>query len=638
MDTKFSMYVLSNGSQQYYPNNTLSNFSVKLPFSLELPTSLNEKWGIAIQGVGLSSNFKADYTEENPMPLMIEMLSYIDYELCVQLNPIETEKCDKFVKSRNRDLKTHTNYCFNDELKKDSCNLMPNIKKQLEEWARVRIKTEAMLRPDGPEEKSLIYNFYFNSLKNNFSMEKLITRLEYNYLHVDRINLTKISIRNVTGFDVERILLLRHDIYKQSLIEQDINYIEETNVIDDLELTHLLFGMYNARLINGNTLVLNNTLYKVFVLNQEFTKLYIDFTSYIEKQLFTPNIIKIKCDNIRSQIFNNQHSNDIEVIKPIFSKTENHHFHEFENPIYVPLLNTRLRDLTFQLTDEYNNQLVLSEGLPTLLQVSFKRMGNNDKSFSIRLTPVKSNSENTISNFENILPATLNFNENWRVGLKEITFPTKIKSLPNDDNHLSFIETDEKFKILPKTKISCHIVNECFDQESLVKVLNDFSSLSSLIYFSITDNCLYINSKKNCVIRLSHNLAKFFNVPNIDLSYTFKHKDVHLKKNTNTKIGNSINWYLFRPAYLMIYSDLVKPSLISSEYTNILRIVPVKKEDEIEYQSVEFKNVEFREIANNFVNIINIQIRSHSGELVAFHSNFLSLHLYFTNHPFRKDF
>jgi hypothetical protein len=109
---------------------------------------------------------------------------------------------------------------------------------------------------------------------------------------------------------------------------------------------------------------------------------------------------------------------------------------------------------------------------------------------------------------------------------------------------------------------------------------------------------------------------------------------MELLKDTPTKIGK-VDWHIFRPAYLMIYSDLVKPTLISSSYANILRIVPVKSvEKDIEYQSTEFKNVEFRELSNNMVNIIKVDIRSHSGELVQFNSNFISLHLYFTNNPF----
>jgi hypothetical protein len=65
-----------------------------------------------------------------------------------------------------------------------------------------------------------------------------------------------------------------------------------------------------------------------------------------------------------------------------------HYFHEFENPLYVPLLNTTLRDLTFELTDEYNDRVNLSEGIATLLQISFKRMPSLVKSFSVRLSPI----------------------------------------------------------------------------------------------------------------------------------------------------------------------------------------------------------------------------------------------------------
>ena len=52
---------------------------------------------------------------------------------------------------------------------------------------------------------------------------------------------------------------------------------------------------------------------------------------------------------------------------------------------------------------------------------------------------------------------------------------------------------------------------------------------------------------------------------------------------------------------MLIYSNFVYQTLISSEYTNILRIVPVKYEDEQnEYQSTE---IEFKEISNKLVNI-----------------------------------
>lgn len=346
--------------------------------------------------------------------------------------------------------------------------------------------------------------------------------------------------------------------------------------------------------------------------------------------------MKIKCDNIRAQFFNNTHSKDIEVIKPNFVDINSHYFHEFTNPIYVPLLNTTLRDLTFELTDEFDHKLKLDEGIATILQLSFKRMTSINKSFSIRLTPMLNENNNTINQFTNILPSTLNLNENWRVGLKEISFPSNIKTFPNDNNEIIVTLMDEAMNYIPLSKYHCKIPNQKYDATTLVKTLNDRVARHNSISFLITDNVLSVISKENCEIEISYNIAKI-----LSLDFTTTSPDyakIKLIKHKRINIGNKINWILFRPAYLMVYSELVKQSLISSAYTDILRVVPITKEEkDIEYQSIEFQNVEYRELANNIVNIIKIEIRSHSGELVPFDSNFLCLHLFFTNNPYEKD-
>jgi len=374
-------------------------------------------------------------------------------------------------------------------------------------------------------------------------------------------------------------------------------------------------------------------------MNEEHTSINIDFKGFTENFLSIPNIIKIKCDNIRAQIFNNSHSKDIEVVKPRFKNFEDHYFHEFENPIYVRLLNTALRDLTFELTDEYDNQLNLKEGIPTLLQLSFKRMSSISKSFSVRLTPIITEEENSVSKFSNVLPNILDLNENWRVGLKEITFPSNIKTFPNDKNEILVQEYDANMKEISGKEFTFKIPNDVFNVDLFVKTLNNITSTIDLLTFSIMENVLYVVTKRNCRVLFSDNVAKMLQLPRIgSLQPTISYHGAECKQNIPVQMGQKINWIIFRPAYIMIYSDLVKPTLISSEYTNILRIVPVKYEDiQNEYQSTEFKNIEFKEIANKFVNIINIEIRSHSGELVQFDSNFVSLHLYFTNNPFNKD-
>lgn len=637
MDNKFSMYVLSNGSSEYFPDNTLSKFSVKIPFSLDLPISFNEKWGIAIKGIGLSSKFISDYSEKNQMPLIIELMNLVDHEHCNNFYDEEGRKsCDFDIYSENKKLRSSTGKCFDDELEIEHCTNINFITEQIDKWAEGHLKTESFLRIVGElkYENSLIYNIFFNTLKNRRSLEILLDRLAKNLLVVKEITDTKFSVSNHPDRQYERIFFLRGDFCEKSEITQDTFLTPETNEIITTTNFHLTRTSNHAQFLNNSDIILSNTPYKIFILNHEFVNLNIDFKKFEENFLSIPNLIKIKCDNIRAQIFNDHHSKDIEVIKPRFHDKLSHYFHEFEDPIFLPLLNTRLRDLTFELTDEYNNRLMLDEGIPTLLQLSFKKMSNSNRSFSVRLTPTIQNSENSVNKFTNILPATLNFNENWRVGLKEITFPSIMKSLPNDNNQIIVSILDESLNKTPHPDNIFTIVNQVFDKTTLVKKLNDRMAVLNILKFSIVENCLHVISKENCEIGVSYNLAKFFNMkiyedPNEKKPEKIK---IEVKKKMDTKIGNDINWYLFRPAFLMIYTDFVKPTLISSEYTNILRIVPVRREEKnVEYQSIEFKNVEFREIATNFVNIINIEIRSHSGELVQFSNNFLSIHLYFTN-------
>ena len=636
MDSKFSMYVLSNGSSEYYPDNTLSKFSTKLPFSLDLPTHLNERWGIAIQGIGLSSKFTSEYSMNSQMPLMIELIGLEDLTQCENLNFTVDQDCLTVKKEFNQIVSKIMHKTYSDI---DSTRFYNNddIVEQLDTWAKLNIryfygKVTIDDTYDTSKQITVGYNFFYNTLKDKESLEELIKGLNSHSLNVERKCDTNIIFSN-KDFDIERIFFIRKDLFDKSKITQNIKYKTNNNEISSDPSENYLFDNYiNARNMNTSSLTINNTTYILFVMNKEFRSLNLDFEKFSENYLSIPNVIKIKCDNIRSQIFNNSHSKDIEIIKPKFQFNMGHYFHEFENPLYVPLLNTTLRDLTFELTDEYNDRVNLSEGIATLLQISFKRMPSLVKSFSVRLSPIIKTTSDFINTFEIILPSTLNFNENWRVGLKEITFPSSIKSLPNDKNEIFINLLDDNMQKIPLATYRSSILNNAFDSESLIKHLNERTSMFNLLNFSMNDDNLFVTSKSNCDIGISYNLAKFFNmkIPNPNSKFV----KMELLKDTPTKIGK-VDWYIFRPAYLMIYSDLVKPTLISSSYANILRIVPVKSvEKDIEYQSTEFKNVEFRELSNNVVNIIKVDIRSHSGELVQFNSNFISLHLYFTNNPF----
>src|SRR6266404_2439423 len=51
----FSLYLISNGSTDSFPNNTLTHFKNKIPVSVNLET--DKKWEMALESIGFSSNF-----------------------------------------------------------------------------------------------------------------------------------------------------------------------------------------------------------------------------------------------------------------------------------------------------------------------------------------------------------------------------------------------------------------------------------------------------------------------------------------------------------------------------------------------------------------------------------------------------
>jgi len=82
----------SNGSFEYYPDNTLSKFSVKLPLSLNLLISFNKNWKKGLNGIGVSSKFVFDYTDYEKMPIFIELLLYFDQYSCQEYSGIRSSE------------------------------------------------------------------------------------------------------------------------------------------------------------------------------------------------------------------------------------------------------------------------------------------------------------------------------------------------------------------------------------------------------------------------------------------------------------------------------------------------------------------------------------------------------------------
>ncbi len=54
-DEDISLFLISNGSSESYPKNTLTHFKNKIPTALNLESG--KKWEMALESIGFSCNF-----------------------------------------------------------------------------------------------------------------------------------------------------------------------------------------------------------------------------------------------------------------------------------------------------------------------------------------------------------------------------------------------------------------------------------------------------------------------------------------------------------------------------------------------------------------------------------------------------
>jgi len=69
--------------------------------SLNLLISFNEKLKISLNGIGIFSKFTSDYTENEKMPIFIELLLYADQYFCQEYSRIRPSKNPCHLKKGN---------------------------------------------------------------------------------------------------------------------------------------------------------------------------------------------------------------------------------------------------------------------------------------------------------------------------------------------------------------------------------------------------------------------------------------------------------------------------------------------------------------------------------------------------------
>lgn len=564
----FHMYCLSNGSENLFKENSLTKFKCKLPKVISWNKNDQFKWYVSLEAVGFDSNF----TNEN-------YIDDVNIPGIIVVNHSIVRDTLQFNRTFN-----HKSYDLTDrhevrKIEDDMGNIFTNGS----------------------------FTFYyqkhkFYSIRDYFEYFCGLADIKNDFIITSNRESGVITIKS--EYYKELNLLIHESISKNINVKYLPHYYRSSNNIVEVK--------------------------KFVIAGQNYTSYFIADDHVIEVDIknFTqvpiPKIVKVKSEFIRDQVYNSEHAKDLACFTPFQTDNKKFTFYEAERKNFMQLNNTILDILDFKLTDGLDQQLSIHEGIPTIIKLNFRQMDSRKKSFHIRLSSLPSAEfpNNTLSQFSVRLPKTYYFNRDWKVALSSILIPGKFGTFPlGGEIRFEYFEGNEKkvfHKDIPKRELNRDEIFEFFNsffnfhqpkfgQVRVHMLENEFEPLLEFTFFRGGD------------FYLPEHVCKVIGYDGSDFVNGVKHFDTRFtlgKKTTQIKMAYTINTNYYRPNYIMSYTNIVEPTPINTELSNILKVFQVKnRKDETLY---EFKHLEYHRLLNDEINVIHIDLRNHAGEIINF--------------------
>lgn len=333
-------------------------------------------------------------------------------------------------------------------------------------------------------------------------------------------------------------------------------------------------------------------------------------------------VIRIRSETIAPQYFNNGRSQDLAVVFPKKEDLGKYFFHTFQQKTYLPLESTNLRSFDFQILDANEQQLQLTPGTTTFVKIHFKKMNADKKSFFVRMTSAKSGNfpNNQQHSFKVRLPETIDVDSKWKVALSSINFPKNPKYYKKTEN----------------LEVRCYN-RSAGGHPHIIRLPSDFNHNSFYTIFrkklnrapfeidGWVDKNGYVvfYSKINIELHLHPRLSEMFGFENLPKkeAITGEVFDVVTVNAWYNSVGSKpLENQGAKPDFVMVYSNICALTAISSDYTQLLNVIPLREEPTTsDYETYDNKaNLEFQRLQNTQLREIEIQLRSHSGEPLEF--------------------
>lgn len=557
------LYCMSNGSEKFFPQNTLTKFKCKLPFKIEYSKNDLFRWYFAIECVGFDPKFTTSFLpKQQILPSLI----------------LVNEKTGK-----------QDSVCAANEKLPEYCSTIT-----LDEYFQKGTFDEynnTSVTYYYQEESTYNSRRFFQYFKN---LENLIpVKVIYN---VDR-KVLQIQTKQRDG----KLLIFTHTCLHQLM------------PIRSKSLTSKPSKTSKPSVIKGET-------YLTFFVNEDqCLEVYINDI----KDIKIPNIVKLQGDFVRDQIFNDSHTKDLVCFSPPQEIT-NFCFYEVVSKNFLQLENTVIDTLEFELVDGKNQRLSLHIGTPSIVKVHFKKMLSTRRSFHVRLSQNIERSidkNNSLSKFKIRLPRTLEFDRDWTVALSSILIPGRFCTFPSE-SEIVFSYKENGLIVTHRDQLPLRSLT----RDDLIEAINTFfashpvrtgkmfyktgeNDYEPTVEFTFSRNGLFILPEHVCRV-LGYGAEDFTNGKKI-----FK-ITLNEEGKAKLKMSYAINLDYYQPNYIMVYSNIVEPSPVNAELTNILKVFHVSSQPS--HNLYEFKHLEHHRLLNNEISEIEIEMRNHAGDLITF--------------------
>lgn len=233
---------------------------------------------------------------------------------------------------------------------------------------------------------------------------------------------------------------------------------------------------------------------------------------------------------------------------------------------------------------------------------------------------------NSTANFFTKLPKTVKLEGEWVVGLVEFHFPCTMLNVREHEN-VVYIKKN-RFMAQDKSMVSVeyksHIPATNYDKiDHVLKALNENPLLNKDVVFRHDDI-----SKRVVVTNNNKNITSICTTTTLSLQLGFEPNTNFIK----TMYGKyPVNLHLGLPSQIFIYTDIIQPQVVGDVITPLLRIIPLDPTLYIygAYRMNAFSPAHYVSVMRREFDVIEIDIRTSTGEKVPFQFGISSIKLHF---------